>query len=180
MRTARLHGYADRCIERWAAFSREVQTRDSPEVFVLEGCLFQSTVRFLIEYERSADEIDDYLPAVEECLAPLHPHLVYLIQTDVEAYLQHELVRRKGDDIVSRIAAYSATTPYAVRRGLQGSAALASLYATYRRACDALVRRSAVPVLEIDAVRFDESAVRDQVASWASPGISGGRRARPS
>ena len=173
MRTAKVHGYADRCIERWAAFSRKVQTLDSPEVLVLEGCLFQSTVRFLIEYERSADEIDSYLPAVENCLAPLYPHLVYLTQTDTEAYLRDELVRRKGDDIVSRIAAYSATTPYAIRRGLQGSAALVSLYAAYRRACDRLVRRSDLPVLEIDVVRFDESAVRDQAASWLRTAISG-------
>lgn len=172
MRTARQRGYAERCIARWEAFATRVQASEAPDVFILEGCLFQSTIRFLIEYERSDDEIDSYLPAVERCLAPLSPHLVYLTQTDALLYLQHELLRRKGEDIVSRIAAYSSTTPYAVARGLQGSSALVSLYAAYRETCDRLVRRSRMPVFEMDAVRCSEAVVRDQVAPWVAASIT--------
>ncbi len=171
MRTARQRGYAERCIARWEAFSTRAQVSEAPEVFILEGCFFQSTVRFLIEYERSDDEIDSYLPAVERCLAPLSPCLVYLTQPDAVLYLQQELIRRKGEEIVSRIAAYSSTTPYAVTRSLQGMSALVSLYAAYRGTCDRLVRRSRMPVLEMDAVRCSEAAVRDQVAPWVSAAI---------
>jgi hypothetical protein len=173
MRTAKANGYADRCVERWAAFSREVQALDSPHLFILEGCLFQSTVRFLIEYERSAEEVHRYLPAVEDCLAPLRPHLVYLTQTNATAYLQSEVTRRKGEEIVARIARYSATTPFSVARGLEGSSALVALYARYRNTCDQLVRSSRLPVLEVDAVRFDEAAVRDQVSPWVAAALAG-------
>ena len=172
MRTARHRGYAERCIARWEAFASLVQARESPDVFILEGCFFQSTIRFLVEYEQPKDEIDTYLPAVERWLAPLSPHLVYLTQPDAVLYLQRELICRKGEEIVSKIAAYSSTTPYAVTRGLQGLSALVSLYASYRETCDGLVRRSRMPVLELDAVRCSEAAVRDQVAPWVAAAIT--------
>jgi hypothetical protein len=173
IRTARAPGYARRCADRWAEFSRDVQSRVSPEVFVLEGCLFQGTVRFLIEYERPFEEAMGYLTAIGESLAPLHPHVVYLTQTDPESYLREHLVGRKGEQIVSRIAAYSSTTPFAVRRGLPGPEALVSLYASYRSACDVFVEHLDFPVLTIDAVRFDEVAVRDQVGAWTDTVLSG-------
>ena len=172
MRTAKAHGYAERCVARWEAFSRRVQGLQSPSVFILEACLFQSTVRFLIEYERAAHEIEAYLPAVEHCLARLRPHLVYLTQTDVEAYLQDEVIRRKGNDIVSRIAKYSATTPFAVSRGLSASSALVPLYATYRSLCDDMVKRSRMPVLKLDAVRLSESAVRSRAGPWVAAAVA--------
>ena len=173
MRTARAPGYADRCIARWAAFSTATQQPESPGTIILEGCLFQSTVRFLVEYERCKSEIDGYLPAVEACLAPLRPCLVYLTPTDTRAYLETELVRRKGFEIVSRIASYSETVPYSIARDLQGFSALSSLYGSYRDTCDSLVRRSSFPVLEIDVTRFGEAAVRERVASWVGCLISG-------
>lgn len=125
MRTARVRGYADRCITRWAAFSTATQKLESPGTIILEGCLFQSTVRFLVEHERCKSEIDNYLPAVEACLAPLRPCLVYLTPTDTRAYLETERVRRKGFEIVSRIASYSETVPYSIARDLQGFSASA-------------------------------------------------------
>ncbi len=177
MRTAREPGYAHRCIARWEAFSEALQARDSDAAVIVEGCLFQSTVRFLVEHERSRDEIDAFLPAVERCLAPLRPRLVYLTQTDATSYLESELVRRKGFDTVSRIASYSAGTPFAVARGLEGAAALFSLYAAYRGLCDELVRRSSWPVLEVDAVRFGESEVRRRVGAWLEARIGAGASA---
>ena len=173
MRTASEPGYADRCIDRWDAFSTKAQTLDPTSVFVFEGCLFQSTVRFLIEYERPFGEAERYFAKIEESLAPLNPQILYLTQTDPEAYLHDELTRRKGKEIVSRIATYSATTPYAIRRELEGSSALVSLYVSYRRACDKLIACSSFPVLEVDAVRFGKNEVRDQVGAWTDAAIAG-------
>lgn len=171
MRTARSFGFAERCIERWQAFSKNVQAIPSPELFVIEGCLFQSAVRFMIEYQHSAEEIEAYLPAVERCLAPLGACLVYLVQTDATAYLQGEIVRRKGEKIVSKIATYSETTPFAVAQGLEARSALVSLYASYRQVCDQLVARSGLPVLQIDAVRLSEKEVRAQVDPWVASAL---------
>lgn len=176
MRTARAPGYAGRCIRRWEGFSRAVRCLPSRDVLILEGCLFQGTVRFLVEHERSSREIAGTLPAVEACLAPLHPRLVYLTQTDTEAHLERELVRRKGAETVSRIAAYSETTPYATSRGLRGSPALTSLYVSYREVCDGLVRRTRMPVLELDAVRLGEAEVRDRAYAWVSAALRAGGR----
>jgi molybdopterin-guanine dinucleotide biosynthesis protein len=172
MRTAKTPGYADRCIARWEAFAGRLQACADLDVAILEGCLFQSTVRFLVEYERSDHEIRAYLPAVERCLAPLCPHLIYLTQTDVASYLQGEVVRRKGEEIVSRIATYSATTPFSVSRGLREKAAFVSLYSSYRRVCDGLVRSSRLPVLEVDTVRNGEVAIRGEVGSWIAAALA--------
>ncbi len=166
MRTASAPGYVDRCIARWQAFSNRVQRLDPPSSLILDACLFQSSVRFLVEYERGAEEIDRYLPAVEDCLTPLDPHVIYLTQSDAADYLETELVRRKGFETVSRIASYSEGTPYSVARGLQGFAALKALYTAYRRVCDAMIRSSRLPVLELDATRQSESEVRQQVSLW--------------
>jgi hypothetical protein len=171
MRTARVEGYADRCIQRWEAFARAVRACESPRTFLVEGCLFQSTVRFLVEYEHADDEIFSYLPAVEQHLAPLHPVLVYLTQPDPVAYLERDFLRRKGEAIVSRIAAYSATTPYSVTRRLSGSSALVSLYSAYRNVCDTLVRHSPLPLLEVDAVRLSEDEVRARVGPWVTAAV---------
>ena len=97
---------------------------------------------------------------------------VYLTQTDVKAYLEGEVRRRKGNEIVARIAKYSAITPFAVSRGLRAPAALASLYATYRYVCDALVKRSTLPVFELDVVRLSEAAVRGRVAPWVAAAMA--------
>ena len=165
MRTASASGYGDRCIARWAAFSDAVQRLESSSIIILDACLFQSTVRFLVEYERDADEVDRYLPAVEGCLAPISTRIIYLTQTDATEYLETELVRRKGFETVSRIASYSESTPYAVSRGLEGFAALKSLYAEYRIVCDSMIRNSKLPVLALDVMRLSESEVRQQVSS---------------
>jgi hypothetical protein len=90
----------------------------------------------------------------------------------VKAYLDGEVIRRKGNEVVARIARYSATTPFAVSRGLNAPSAFASLYATYRYVCDALVKRSTLPVLELDTVRLGEAAVRDRVAPWVAAAIA--------
>lgn len=166
MRTASASGYGDRCIARWAEFSNAVQRLEPRKTIILDACLFQSTVRFLVEYEHGADEIDRYLPTVEGFLAPLYPIVIYLTQTDATEYLETQLVRRKGFETVSRIASYSESTPYSVARGLEGFAALKSLYAHYRVVCDSMVRNSKLPVLDIDTMRLSESDVREQVIRW--------------
>jgi hypothetical protein len=168
IRTAKVEGYARRCIAGWTAFSKLIQALEYPHVFIVEGCLFQSTVRFLIENERPANEIEEYLHSVEACLAPLRPHLIYLTQTNVKAYLESEVDCRKGREIVSRIIRYSETTPYSISRGLEGRWALVSLYISYRNVCDRLIQNSKLPILKLDAVYHSEAVVRDRVSRWVS------------
>ena len=164
--SARLPDYAKRCVERWRGFAKAALASGAPSVYVVEGCLFQSAVRFLVEYERSQAEIDAYLPAVEEALVPLRPRLIYLTQTDARAYFEQEFARRKSPAWIARMAAYSATTPFARLRGLDEASVLAALYTHYRAVCDRLVERSGLARLQLDAVRFDEAAIRERVGAW--------------
>jgi len=173
MRTASAPGYADRCIARWAEFSHATQRLEPPRTVILDACLFQSTVRFLVEYESGADEIDRYLPTVEAYLAPLRPIVVYLTQIDAIEYLETELVRRKGFETVSRIASYSESTPFSKTRGLEGFAALKSLYTYYRVVCDSIVRNSKLPLLELDTMRLSEADVRERTSQWLQRRTSG-------
>jgi hypothetical protein len=90
----------------------------------------------------------------------------------IAAYLANDIVRRKGNDIVTRIAKYSATTPFATSRELSHSSALISLYTTYRYVCDGLVKSSSLPVLQLDAVRLTEAAVRERVGPWVAAAVA--------
>lgn len=178
LRTARSPGYADRCVARWACFAARSRDAQAPQVQILEGCLFQGTVRFLVEHERPAAEAERYLAGVVSCLAPLRPALVYLTQPDPHAYLRDEFVRRKDEAYVGRIARYSSSVPFCTTRGLTGMAALVALYVHYRHVCDRLVRVSGLPVLELDAIRLDEAAVRERAARWVEAAVGEERTLR--
>ena len=56
LKTPREPGYVDRCVSRWRAFADAVVDDPASPVQVLEGCFFQSTVRFLLEHDHPDGE----------------------------------------------------------------------------------------------------------------------------
>jgi hypothetical protein len=164
-RTASQAGYGDRCSQRWRAFVSRLKTCTEPHAHVLEGCYFQSTVRFLLEHDRPKQESRTYLIESERSLATSHACLIYLTQPVVGDYLENILPYRKGVEVVRRIASYAESTPFARSRGLRGMQALLSLYSGYRGLCDSLVRSSILPRLEIDTVDQSPATVKKLVCA---------------
>ncbi len=158
--TASQPGYAARCIEAWQRFTPD------GEFMVLEGCLFQTTLRFLIEYGHPEEELRAYLHALGAVFNRFESSLIYLHQPNDGADLVNLMADRKGADIVNKIAQYTSQTPYAVTRGLTGYAAIASLYSRYRDHCDLAVDDFDFPVLRLDSTSTDYLQMRAAAIKW--------------
>jgi hypothetical protein len=164
MATARTAGYADRCVARWCDFVADAMEDES--VRVVEGCFFQSAVRFLLEHRHADGEPERYMADSERVLAPLAPRLLYLVQRDVDRYLREQIIERKGAETISRIAAYTGTTAWARQRRVNGMNALVEFYQHYRRVCDGLLDESRIPRLVEDTSDGDWSTLRNHVKAW--------------
>lgn len=158
--TASIPGYARRCAGQWRSFIDSILAHHPFGTYILEGCFFQSTVRFLLEYEHPAGEADAYLAETEAALGAVSACLIHLTQPDPDAYLRNDFLRRKGSSIVERIAFHTESTPYAQTRGISGLEALVRLYSEYALLCRRLLIQSNLPRIEINTVDHDESRVR--------------------
>lgn len=180
MATARSRGYADRCVARWREFVGEVLADPDESVRVVEGCFFQSAVRFLLEHQHPDGESERYMAESEQALLPLAPHLLYLVHRDIARYLREEIIERKGADTLSKIAIYTETTSWARQRGVEGIDALVAFYQRYRRVCDGLVNASFMPRLVEDTSDGDWSRLHTHVGAWLDKSWPrSGAQARP-
>jgi hypothetical protein len=163
-RTCREPGFADRCVERWRHFADSLQESRSG-VWIIEACLFQNTVRFLLEHEHGAEACRRYAEGTGETLARLQPQLVYLTQPDTERFLSQSFSARKGDDIVTKVAAYTETTACARRHDWRGLPGTIAFYAHYREVCDGLLGALGIPTLEVDS-SAPLASNRETLGAW--------------
>lgn len=166
MRTSRVPGYGDRCVDRWREFAAKAMNSPSPAVHILEGCLFQSTVRFLLEHDHPEPERERYFSATEAALEKLQPRTVYLYQPDARTFMQEQHAARKGDGVIAKIAAYTETTAIAKRHDWRGISGMIEFYLHYRDVCDDLIAGSRFDVLRLDTSGENWDAVRSDLANW--------------
>ena len=174
-RSAAVPGYGRRCVEKWQAFISSIREHSHFETFILEGCFFQSTVRFLLEYEHPESEYEFYVVESDAALVHCSTYLIYFTQPDPLTYLQKEIYFRKEPAILSKIIAYTASTPYARSRNLQGPAGLQELYTDYRFLCDRLLGMTHFPILEIDTVQHGLPDVQHRIRQWLTQQASSPR-----
>lgn len=124
------------CLQSWQRFTDRSESEDTLQI--LEGSVFQSTVRFMMEQERDHQAIAEYVARFEEIVAPLQPGFIYLRPADAETHSQ-ATANFRGPDWTGKVAAYIEQTPYARRRGLRGEAGMHRFWADYAQLCDALV-----------------------------------------
>ena len=168
MKTSRIPGYGGRCVDRWRAFASKAAANVSPAVHVLEGCLFQSTVRFLLEHDYPEDAPERYFVATEEVLSRLQPRIIYLYQADPRAFMERQRIERKGHDTISKTAAYTETTKIAKRHGWKGAAGMIRFYLHYRNICDQLIDQSRFDVIRLDTSNNDWEALHVALDNWLS------------
>ncbi|MFS2206344.1 hypothetical protein [Variovorax sp. Varisp36] len=135
LNAARLEAdYPSRCLQGWQRFADEV--RSDSTLNILEGSAFQSTVRFMMEQNRT--DIDDYFGRFEGILSPLRPVFIYLRPEDAERHSRATAAHR-GSDWTRKVAAYLEQTPYAHRHGLRGESGMHRFWANYAHLCDELM-----------------------------------------
>lgn len=143
--------YPERCLHGWQCFVDEI--RNGSTLHILEGSVFQSTVRFMMEQDRT--DIDDYFERFMAVLSPLRSVLIYLRPEDPAIHSRATAVHR-GSGWSGKVAAYMEQTPYARRHGLLGESGMHRFWADYARRCDALVNRLSIPVARITVAPGDD------------------------
>jgi molybdopterin-guanine dinucleotide biosynthesis protein len=149
MKQAARDDYAEVCLSRWRAFATD-RGSGSAEVAIIEGCAFQSTLRFLYANRVPAGEIHSFWESCEKIIAPLDPRLVYLYQPDPAGFMKSRTLSRRGPEWTDKVAAYAQATPRSREHDWQGRDGMVAFWKDYRVLCDELYRRSTTSKLAID------------------------------
>jgi len=129
------------CLDAWRAYADN--STKTPDIQILEGSAFQSTVRFMMEEQIPG--IENYYALFEEIVAPLAARLVYLRPKDAIAHTLRTSISR-GEDWTGKVGSYFEKTVYSKSHGLVSTSGMHHFWADYAVLCDHLVRKSALPV----------------------------------
>ena len=163
MKRAAQDDYAELCLSRWRAFATE---RGGEEVAIIEGCAFQSTVRFLYANRVSSDEIRSYWESCEKLIAPLAPRLVYLYQPEPARFMRSRTLTRRGSEWTQKVAGYAQGTPRSLEHDWQGEDGMVAFWKDYRVLCDDLYGRSTTCKLAIDNSEQFWSREHARIVEW--------------
>ena len=163
-RTAPSPGYGDRCVKSWTDFVNA--KRSSDRVFILEGCAFQSTVRFMVEYGSSRHEVLDYAYQFEATVAPLCPRLIHFNQDDPAEFMRICVLPRRGPEWAAKVSSHLASTPCCRQRGWEGTDGMIRFWVHYQEICRDLCSSLSIPALSIENSAQDWSDIHDQIAHW--------------
>lgn len=139
--------YPDLCLSQWAKFVSE--NKDSDQLFILEGSLFQSTVRFMLE-GKNQELISDYYSECQSILSSINPKLIYLRPTNAETHVDW-VMEHRGEEWSSKVAKYLEKSPYCYENQWQGKACMASFWSNYAHLCDLLIEQTSMPYHTIHA-----------------------------
>ncbi len=142
--------FADKCLQNWYNFAQTVIK--SNQIIILDGSIFQSSVRFLLEYDSSIHDIKMYFSKFEDIIFKLDPLLIYFYQSNVDAFLR-KTIEMRGSEWSSKVENYITSTPYAIRNNLQGIEGHISFWESYRIICDDLFNTT-----KITKMSFENSA----------------------
>ncbi|MBI4768221.1 MAG: hypothetical protein HY787_27095 [Deltaproteobacteria bacterium] len=151
-----------RCLRSWASFIDRLD-----QVAILDGCAFQSTVRFLLASDRSVEFIRHYVKRWEALLGDAKAKLVFLYLPDLLGEMNNRVFAIRGEDWVRKVSGYVAGTPYAIRKCLSGRQGMAKFWSQYQDLCLDLMAGLGIPVLQIQVSEENRGSLHDQVYSWA-------------
>ena len=160
--------FTDVCLKQWSLVVQE----SGGAVVVLDGCAFQSTVRYLFEQCVAIEAIRSYWQNAEAILTQTGARFVYLTQPDPRSFMYAQTLPRRGAAWVSKLVSYVESTPKGREARHVGVAGMVEFWMQYRDVCNDLVERSALPVLEIDTSALKWAAVEDEAAGWTLDGIA--------
>jgi hypothetical protein len=149
--------FAEICLRQWSA----VVDASRGDVWLLDGCAFQSTVRFMFEQCTDLDEILRYWSRAEQILSEAGTMLVYLEQRDPAGYMRDHTLAARGATWTSKIVAHVESTPRGREQTLRGVDGIIEFWMQYRALCDQLVERSRLPLLRLDCSERPWAEVED-------------------
>ncbi|EAR10089.1 hypothetical protein MED297_08371 [Reinekea sp. MED297] len=139
--------FPERCLRKWSSFIAD--NKDKEHLFILEGSLFQSTVRFMLE-GKNEELVADYYKACQSILSAVHPKLIYLRPVDAKAHIEWVMAYR-GEEWTTKVAEYLEKTPYCADKHWQGENGLLSFWCKYALLCDSLAVQTSIPYHTVNA-----------------------------
>ncbi len=139
--------FAEKCLQSWYDFVHTVT--QSNHIFILEGSIFQSTVRFLLEYDSNLRNIQIYFSEFENIVSKLNPLLIYFYQASVNEFLL-KTIETRGREWHDKVTNYITNTPYAVCKNLQGIEGNIVFWESYKIICDDLFNASKLMKISIE------------------------------
>ena len=132
--------FGERCLKRWHGFLSE--HKEKTDLYILEGSVFQSTLRFMLEADRE-DQARDYFAKYSALITDHSPVLYYLRPGDLVKHLDW-IMERRGDEWTDKVGLYLANTPYCSRRGWGASVCMKNFWSDYALLCDSLIAKTGV------------------------------------
>lgn len=129
-KTASQPGFDQRCVEAFTAFvARE------PGVLILEGAIFQNTVRFLFANGAERPAIDRYLVDWSAAVASAEPRLLMFQVQDPPTHYADFVAGRRGPVWTGKLIAYVESTPVARTHGWRGFDGFVAFWSAYQALC---------------------------------------------
>ncbi|MDN3650360.1 hypothetical protein QWZ13_15745 [Reinekea marina] len=139
--------FPELCLKQWAKFVSD--NKGSDHLFIFEGSLFQSTVRFMLE-GRNQKLVADYYSECQRILADVNPKLIYLRPSNVESHIEW-VMEHRGEKWSLKVAEYLEKTPYCFEQQWNGKECMVSFWSNYAQLCDLLIEQTRMPYQTINA-----------------------------
>lgn len=127
-------------LRQWKHFISVNASRD--HLIILEGSLFQSTIRFMIEAD-SESMIPEYFTQCQLLLSNICSDLIYLQPTDIRSHIDW-ISTIRGVEWTGKVTKYLEGTPFCKKRGWSGENCMGEFWSYYADSCDLLVKNASI------------------------------------
>lgn len=131
------------CLTAWQSFISELSN-----VAILDGYVFQSTVRFMYANLIDQDDIQTYFDAWQQIKAD--SLIIFFKVEDPKAHYELVLSER-GPEWTNKLFAYVEQTPFGIENHLQGKKGFVEFWTQYQALCLELLASASVPVKIIES-----------------------------
>lgn len=109
----------ERYLRQWDEFVSSNISSD--HLFIIEGSLFQSSIRFMLE-QGNEEVISQYFISCQSLLSSASPRLIYLRPPEIESHIDWIMAHR-GEEWSNKVTKYLEKTPFCLSRVWHGIAA---------------------------------------------------------
>jgi hypothetical protein len=162
-RSHRSSDFPDRCLDAWEL----VAFACGEHPWVLEGVMFQSTVRFMFEQDVPERVIDAYWDDFVTIVRDVDPLLVFLRPTNVRTFITEHTATVRSD-VWDKISKHVLNTPAGRRLDASGVDAPVQFWVRYSERCEQLIDRCDLATLVWD-VGSGWAGIDKTIAAHAVP-----------
>lgn len=127
-------------LNQWKEFLQKYDS--SEQLFILEGSLFQNSVRFLLENNHK-ETIPDYFSEWQSLVTSLPTKLIYLRPDNVYTHIDW-IMQHRGNDWRQKITTYYEQTPFCSSFNCRGKDCMHKFWSHYATVCESLIVQATI------------------------------------